>query len=323
VPTNTPNLSIPKPLGNENFNRTNFNQILDAIDTNVKAKLDEKETAASVQSKIDTAIANLISGAPGALDTLNELAEAMGDDPNFATTVLNRLTAAEQEAATHKAEDAIDAHNASNISVADTTGLFSSSDVEGALKEAIEKANLAFTSANNGKTDIATVIGSPATSGDTFTQLKTHIQNNKNTLATNLTNKGQSSVGTETLAALVAKVANVSTGKKFASGVGTTSSSTLNFIRIGGVEHNTYYCEVAGLNFTPSVILISGNDGNFRYPDVMYWSDNTYQGTKIYATRTSSTYVYTITFPAYVSGTAFRLACTYAPNTPFRWIAFE
>ncbi|PEJ57389.1 hypothetical protein CN692_13325 [Bacillus sp. AFS002410] len=32
MPTNTPNLSIPKPLGTEFFNRTNLNAILDAID---------------------------------------------------------------------------------------------------------------------------------------------------------------------------------------------------------------------------------------------------------------------------------------------------
>lgn len=43
------------------------------------------------QADIDAAIANLIEGAPGALDTLNELAAAMGDDPNFAATVTNSL----------------------------------------------------------------------------------------------------------------------------------------------------------------------------------------------------------------------------------------
>lgn len=36
-------------------------------------------------------IANLINGSPGALDTLKELADAMGDDPNFASTVTNSL----------------------------------------------------------------------------------------------------------------------------------------------------------------------------------------------------------------------------------------
>ncbi len=44
-------------------------------------------TTAFVQS----AVSALISGAPGALDTLNELASALGDDPNFAATVTNDL----------------------------------------------------------------------------------------------------------------------------------------------------------------------------------------------------------------------------------------
>ena len=41
---------------------------------------------------INTAIANLVDSAPDALNTLNELAEALGDDPNFATTITNSLS---------------------------------------------------------------------------------------------------------------------------------------------------------------------------------------------------------------------------------------
>ena len=40
---------------------------------------------------VSTAISNLINGAPGALDTLDELAQALGDDSNFATTITNSL----------------------------------------------------------------------------------------------------------------------------------------------------------------------------------------------------------------------------------------
>ena len=40
---------------------------------------------------VATAIGALIDAAPGAMDTLNELAAALGDDPNFATTVTNAL----------------------------------------------------------------------------------------------------------------------------------------------------------------------------------------------------------------------------------------
>lgn len=40
---------------------------------------------------LNTAITNVVNGAPGALDTLKELADALGDDANFATTVTNTL----------------------------------------------------------------------------------------------------------------------------------------------------------------------------------------------------------------------------------------
>ena len=43
------------------------------------------------QSDLTTAVNNLVDSAPGALDTLNELAAAMGDDANFATTMTNNL----------------------------------------------------------------------------------------------------------------------------------------------------------------------------------------------------------------------------------------
>jgi len=40
---------------------------------------------------INNAIASLIASSPATLDTLNELAAALGNDPNFATTIINSL----------------------------------------------------------------------------------------------------------------------------------------------------------------------------------------------------------------------------------------
>ena len=44
-------------------------------------------------SYVDTAVSNLVDSAPGALNTLNELAAALGDDANFSTTVTNAIAA--------------------------------------------------------------------------------------------------------------------------------------------------------------------------------------------------------------------------------------
>jgi hypothetical protein len=51
------------------------------------------ELTLATTADITTAINNLINSAPGALDTLDELAAALGDDASFATTVTNALAA--------------------------------------------------------------------------------------------------------------------------------------------------------------------------------------------------------------------------------------
>lgn len=47
--------------------------------------------AKPTQSDVDLAFANLINGSPELLDTLSELSKALGDDPNFATTMATEL----------------------------------------------------------------------------------------------------------------------------------------------------------------------------------------------------------------------------------------
>ena len=42
-------------------------------------------------SQVSSAISNLVDSAPETLNTLNELAAALGDDPNFATTITNQI----------------------------------------------------------------------------------------------------------------------------------------------------------------------------------------------------------------------------------------
>lgn len=48
-------------------------------------------TKAMTARRVKAVIDALIAGAPGALDTLNELAAALGDDPDFAATITNAL----------------------------------------------------------------------------------------------------------------------------------------------------------------------------------------------------------------------------------------
>jgi len=47
----------------------------------------------ATESYVNTAVSNLVDSAPAALDTLNELAAALGDDANFSTTIANNIGA--------------------------------------------------------------------------------------------------------------------------------------------------------------------------------------------------------------------------------------
>lgn len=53
--------------------------------------LSELPSFGNISTDVAAAIADLVGDAPAALDKLNELADALGDDPNFATTILNDL----------------------------------------------------------------------------------------------------------------------------------------------------------------------------------------------------------------------------------------
>ena len=61
------------------------------VATAIATALANYDLSTVVDSKIAAAINDLIDGAGTALDTLNELADALGNDPNFATTVTNAL----------------------------------------------------------------------------------------------------------------------------------------------------------------------------------------------------------------------------------------
>ena len=54
-------------------------------------------TKDETDQRINSAVADLVDQAPEMLDTLNELANALGDDPNFATTITNELANKQDE----------------------------------------------------------------------------------------------------------------------------------------------------------------------------------------------------------------------------------
>ena len=88
---------------------------------------------AYTKSEVDTEIANLIDSAPGALDTLNELAAAINDDANFAATVTTRFTNIENNVFAIGADDSTlrTVKQGEGIKIIGGTNLTTSSDAEG------------------------------------------------------------------------------------------------------------------------------------------------------------------------------------------------
>ena len=69
----------------------NMNAGTSATITNLTSPTNSGDAA--TKGYVDTAISNLVDGAPAALDTLNELAAALNDDASFSTTVTNSIAA--------------------------------------------------------------------------------------------------------------------------------------------------------------------------------------------------------------------------------------
>ena len=61
---------------------------------NYITKVSQLENDSNYQNaeQVEAAIQKVIGSAPGVLDTLKEIADALGNDPNFATTITNKLT---------------------------------------------------------------------------------------------------------------------------------------------------------------------------------------------------------------------------------------
>lgn len=55
-------------------------------------KIYDKKLKDYTETELKTLVANLIDSAPETLNTLNELATALGNDPNFATTITTEIS---------------------------------------------------------------------------------------------------------------------------------------------------------------------------------------------------------------------------------------
>ena len=114
----------------------------------------------ATQGYVTSQISNLIDNAPGALDTLNELAIALGNDANFSTTITNILS--------DKANSA-DVYTSTEVDTllsdkANSADVYTSTEVDTLLSDKANSADV-YTS-----TEVDTLLSDKANSADVYTQ---------------------------------------------------------------------------------------------------------------------------------------------------------
>lgn len=164
-------------------NTTSFNQAANAY--------------ANAVSYTDAKVANLVNAAPATLDTLNELAAALGNDASFATTVTTGISAAYTNATTFAA-------NASNITggTLATARLPATANVSTAINIG---ANVSLTTSaiNIGNSTVNLSITSTGITGTQFVNgAVTFANSSANTIY--LTSNGNMSIGTNFINARLA-----------------------------------------------------------------------------------------------------------------------
>ena len=108
----------------------------------------------------------------------------------------------------------------------------------------------------NQNAELSSVIGSPTTPNDNIASQILTLQSEKETLATNLTSKGQASIATEDLSSLVQKVSNINTGSRVATGFVNRSGSGSYYYYRSTSSFVTVNSVTASLPFRPRLIVV-------------------------------------------------------------------
>jgi hypothetical protein len=146
--TFTTNTVFQSALANTNAyiaTKTDDTTVL-ATNTALRTLIDDRMQVANVQSYVATEIAALVNSAPTTLDTLDELANALGDDANFSTTVLTLIGTKASNSAFQSALANTNAYIATKTD--DTVALATNTALRTLIDDRVEVANLNTTLAD-------------------------------------------------------------------------------------------------------------------------------------------------------------------------------
>ena len=197
----------------------------------------DNSTKVATTAYTTTAIANLVDSAPGALNTLNELAAALGDDSNFSTTVTNSLAT---KLATNGNGSNVTNLNASNISSgtindarlpatisSDITGNAASADtVDVAGEGSVSGARYLVFTDNNGSGRTLGLDGSLSYAANTNTLTAGTFSGSHSGNGASLTSLNASNISSGTISSSRIPTLNQNTTGSSASCTGNAASAT-------------------------------------------------------------------------------------------------
>ena len=190
---------------------------------------------------------NKVFSANKSLVLTNNLSSKIGDIDSLNTINKSSTVVAINEVL----DKVVTSNTANNVFFDNSTTGMSATNVQSAV-------DMLFSYAYNGKSAIATVIGSPSTINETFAQLSSDIQSNKNILANTLTDRGIETATSETLSAMIAKVAQVSSSSNISK---TILNVTAPYTKIF-----TFTNPINIINLCESVIMyVQGETGVNQY----------------------------------------------------------
>jgi hypothetical protein len=189
---------------------------------------------AATKSYVDTQVANLVDSAPGTLDTLNELAAALGDDPNYATTMTNALAAKlSLSGGTMTGAIAMGSNKITGLGTptasTDATTKAYIDDVFGSATSAASSATAAASSATaaaSSATNAATSATSAANSATAAATSATSAADSASAAVTSATSASNSATAAATSATSAATSATNSANSATAAATSATSAAT-------------------------------------------------------------------------------------------------
>ncbi|QOY37985.1 hypothetical protein AWH56_010700 [Anaerobacillus isosaccharinicus] len=167
-------------------------------------------------------------------------------------------------------------------------------------------------------------------------ELFTNVSSGKIQVAAAITDKGVNANGSDTFSQLASKIGQIATGKKWASGITSSSATTMAF-RLGSSGTSTVsrpFITVSGLDFIPNFIIASTN-GETGWGSITVFRRDGFgtlsmiRDIHISDTHWSSTSSGEIAGfrsdvgNAYVDGTGFRLPFKSPNINNIQWVAFE